>query len=132
MHHRRSCEPTAQRGRDRAAANIVVFFLMLYFIRRPLPQRSTYGGQQVPVRAAVPHPSTAATFLSIAGPVLGVVVLKVLLFGMVAARAAEAGAVISAGHQIIFSALLHLHLPRPLHLLPECPRIHPTHAPVCS
>eukprot|EP00892_Ulva_mutabilis_P003739 jgi/Ulvmu1/1737/UM117_0014.1 len=86
-----------------SAANVVVFFLMLYFIRRPLPPQSTYGGQAVPVQATVPHPATAATFLSIAGPVLGVIVLKVLFFGTIAARAAEAGSVIAAGHQIIFS-----------------------------
>lgn len=84
---------------------------MLHFIRRPLPPGSAFGGERLPVRALLPNPAAVTTFLSISGPVLGVVVMKVLLFGMIAARAAEAGAVVSAGHQIIFSA-------RPSHFLP--------------
>lgn len=91
-------------ARPHAAANVVVFFLMLHFIRRPMPATSAYGGSRVPVAAVLPNPATIGTFLAIAGPVLGVVVLKVVLFGMIAARAAQAGAVVSAGHQIIFSA----------------------------
>lgn len=87
-----------------AAANWIVFALMLRAIRRPLPASSAYAGITVPLRAVVPKLQAALSFLKVAGPVLGVIVVKVLLFGMISAAAAGTSATVAAGHQILFSA----------------------------
>ena len=84
---------------------------MLRAVRRPLPAASAYAGVRVPWRAVVPKLQAALAFLKVAGPVLGVIVVKVLLFGMISAAAAGVSATVAAGHQILFSTALQ-PLPR--------------------
>jgi hypothetical protein len=82
----------------------VVFFLMLASIRHPLPASSPFAPALIPLRLVVPHLRTALTFFEIAGPILGVIAVKVLIFGMVAAKASAVGTLEAAAHQILFSA----------------------------
>jgi hypothetical protein len=85
-----------------AAANITVFFFMLHAIRQKLPEFSPYAGIRVPIAAAVPHLATVRTLIALAGPILGVLALKVLFFTMVSVRAVGEGMAVSAAHRIIF------------------------------
>lgn len=43
------------------------------------------------------------TFLRIGGPILGVIFVKVLVYGQIAARASEISQTTAAAHQILFS-----------------------------
>jgi hypothetical protein len=82
-----------------------MFGVMLRFMKRPLPSSSPYRGTFVPLRAVLPKLNAAWSFLKISGPVFGVIIVKVLVFGMISAAAAEVSAIAAAGHQITFSAL---------------------------
>jgi hypothetical protein len=78
---------------------------MLGFMKNPLPESSPYRGAVVNLRAVLPKLNAAWSFLRIAGPVFGVIVVKVLVFGMISAAAAQVSATAAASHQILFSAL---------------------------
>lgn len=79
---------------------------MLRWLRRPLPYGTPHAGTAVPVTALRPRATVAAAYVRIAGPILGAILVKVLLFGMVAARAAELGAAPAAAHHILNSLAL--------------------------
>lgn len=90
-----------------SAANWVVFFSMLWRIRQPIPSgASPYAGLQVPICAAAPRAQTVLAFMRIAGPVFGVILLKVVVFGMIAARASALSVTAAASHQVLFSLAL--------------------------
>lgn len=78
---------------------------MMRWIRQPLPQGSPFAGTRVAVRAVVPKLQAALSLMSIAGPVLGVIGVKVLIFGGISAAAAGVSSTVSAAHQVLFSAL---------------------------
>lgn len=92
----------------------MVFAVMLRRVQQRLPQGTAYGGISIALRMVVPRLQAAMSFLSIAGPVLGVILVKVLMFGGIAAAAAGVSSNAAAAHQILFSAplncLLLLHL----------------------
>jgi Na+-driven multidrug efflux pump len=79
---------------------------MLQWLQRPLPPSSPYRGCRVPVVALRPHITACIAYLRISGPILGAILVKVLFFGMVSARAAELGSASAAAHQILFSLAL--------------------------
>ena len=77
---------------------------MLSKIRQRLPQQSPYAGVRVRIAPAVPHVATVRTLVVLAGPILGVLALKVLLFTTISIRAVGEGMAVSAGHRILFGA----------------------------
>ena len=83
---------------------------MLCWIQQPLPRGTAYAGTAIALRAVLPKLRAAASFLAIAGPILGVIVVKVLMFGGIAAAAAGVSSTAAAAHQILFSALCMLSL----------------------
>jgi hypothetical protein len=95
-------------GRHTAAANAAVFFLLLHRIRQKLPEGSRYAGVRVPIVPTVPHAASARAFVALAGPILGVLTLKVLLYGLISARAAGISTAAAAGHRILFGAFATL------------------------
>ena len=88
-----------------AASNWLVCVLLFLWARTPLPSGTAYAGNCVSLRLVLPRVQAAKTFVAIAGPVLGVIVVKVLLFGGISAHAAGISSTVSAAHQVLFSAL---------------------------
>ena len=85
-----------------AAANWIVFAVMLRWLRQPLPGKSPYRGISVGVKAVVPKMRAAMSFLALAGPVLGVITVKVLFFVTISAAAADISSSVAGAHQILF------------------------------
>ena len=77
---------------------------MVRWIRQPLPRASPFHGTVVAVRAVMPRLQAALSLMAIAGPILGVIGMKVLIFGGISAAAAGVSSTVSAAHQILFSA----------------------------
>lgn len=89
-----------------AAANWAVLLLLLRDIKKPIPVgKSPYAGIQIAIAAMRPRLDMMVTFLQIGGPILGVIFVKVLVYGQIAARASEMSQATAAAHQILFSTI---------------------------
>ena len=80
---------------------------MIAAASRPMPKgNSPYAGVKLNIGFEIPDLKTVVAFLGISGPVLGVIVVKCVVFGMISSRAAEMGQATAAAHQILFSLAL--------------------------
>ena len=81
---------------------------MIRAVRQPLPAGSPFASLKIDIGLEIPSLSTVATFLAVSGPVLGVVLVKIIVFGSISACATEMGQVTAGAHQIAMSLALFL------------------------
>ncbi len=62
-------------------AQILTAGVLLWALYRPLRRRSLFPGWRADVRWRVPSPQSALTFVGYAGPIAGVLITKVIIYG---------------------------------------------------